>query len=68
MTAEPTLSDKQLADNVRAAAVALASAWNAAADAGLTVEANFIQTAVIGRKFPSVVASTSVRRITTEVL
>lgn len=63
-----TLSDKQLADNVREAARALAAAWNVAADAGLTVEVGFIETREFGKPMPNVIPDARVRRVTTEVL
>lgn len=63
-----TLSDKQLADNVREAARALAAARNAAADAGLTVDVAFIENHIVGKPLPHVIADVIVRRITTEVL
>lgn len=63
-----TLSDKQLADNVREAARALAAARNAAADAGLTADVVFIEAHSIGKPLPHVIADVMVRRVTTEIL
>lgn len=63
-----TLTDQELAEKVRSAASALAAAWNAAADAGLTVDARFIEHRSVGKALPNVVADVTVRRVTTEDL
>lgn len=63
-----TLSDKQLADNVRAAALALGEAWNAAADAGLTVNVDFVRSGLVARKQPNVYPTVNVSRVISEVL
>lgn len=54
--ATATLSDQQLADNVREAANSLAVAWNAALAARIHVAVHFDRADEAGRKAPAVIA------------
>lgn len=57
-----TLSDKQLADNVRAAADALAAAMNKAAESGIRAEVHFLEVHEVASPIPKRFADVRVER------